>query len=137
MGSNPIWESDFFRVLQGFSMYLYLHVVSLIILSCQLVFLISFIHVRKISLSFADDDSVYLKAVLRLRSVTFTSELSNLLSNRSRSLAGLLEGEIMRLYKRVPDVRDVNVVAFRCVSALVCSKIISLFDSEIEILAVM
>ena len=117
-------------------MYLHLHVAPLIILSCQLVFL-SFIHVRKISLSFADDDSVYLKAVLRLRNLTFTPELSNLLSNRSRSLAGLLEGKIMRLYKGVPDVRDVNVVAFRCVSALVSSKIIFLLNSEIEILALM
>jgi len=60
-----------------------------------------------------DDDSVYLKAVLRLRDKTFTPDLSDLLSNRSRSLAALLEGELMRLYKEVPDVRDVNVVAFR------------------------
>ena len=99
------------------------------------MFLINFIHVRKISLSFADDDSVYLKAVLRLRNETFTPELSDLLSNRSRSLAGLLEREIMRIYKGVPDVRDVNVVAFRWVCALEISKIIPLFNSEIEILA--
>ena len=70
---------------------------------------------ERFSLSFADDDSVYLKAVLRLRDKTFTPDLSDLLSNRSRSLAALLEGELMRLYKGVPDVRDVNVVAFRCV----------------------
>ena len=78
---------------------------------------------------------MYLKAVLRLRNETFTPELSDLLSNRSRALASVLEGKIMRIYKGVPDVRDVNVVAFRCVCALAISKIISLFNSEIEILA--
>ena len=100
--------------------------------SYELFFLI--IHVEKISLSCADDDSVYLKAVLRLRDEIFTRDLSDLSSNRSRSLSGILEGEIMRLYEGDPDVRDVNVVAFRCVRYLVISVIIILFSSEIEII---
>ena len=77
-----------------------------------------------------------MKAVLRLRDETFTSDLSDLLSNRSRSLAGLLEGKMMSLYKRVPDVRDVNVVAFRCVRSLVMSVIITLFSSKIDIIGI-
>jgi len=77
---------------------------------------------------------VYLKAVLRLRDETFTRDLSDLSSNRSRSLSGLLEREMMRLYKGVPDVRDVNVVAFRCVRSVAISVIIIFFNSEIEII---
>ena len=89
------------------------------------------LYVKLTQLSFTDDDVVYLKAVLRLHDEKFTPDLGNLLSHRSKSLAGRLEGEMMRLYNRVPEVRDVNVVAFRCVLSLVISVIITLLNSEI------
>lgn len=64
---------------------------------------------------------------MRLHDETFTPDLGNLLSHQSKSLAGRLEREIMRLYNRVPaEVRDVNVVAFRYVRSLVISVIITL-----------
>ncbi len=73
---------------------------------------------KKASISLADDDSAYLKAVLRLHDETYTADLSDPLSERFKSLAGFLEDQLMLIYKNVPDVRDVNVVAFRCV----CSR---------------
>lgn len=74
--------------------------------------------------------------VLRLRDEAYTPDLSDPLSNRFKSLAGLLETNLTRLYKDVPDVRDVNVVAFRCVRSLFISVIIALFNSEIEIIVI-
>ena len=69
---------------------------------------------------------------MRLHDETFTPDLRDLSSNRFKSLAGRLEAVMMRLYKGVPGVRDVNVVAFRFVRCLVISVIVTLFNSEIE-----
>ena len=70
---------------------------------------------QMMKISFADDDSSYLKAVLRLNDETYTADLSDPLSERFKSLAGFLEDQLMlNIYKDVPDVRKVNVVAFRC-----------------------
>lgn len=68
-----------------------------------------------VSKYFADDDSAYLKAVLRLKDLTYTSDLSDPLSERFKSLAGSLEDQLLILYKDIAEVRDVNVVGFRFV----------------------
>lgn len=66
-------------------------------------------------MSLSDDDPAYLKAVLRLNDETYTADLSDPLSERFKSLAGFLEEQLMLIYKDIVDVREVNVVAFRCV----------------------
>ncbi|XP_078348608.1 uncharacterized protein LOC144633639 [Oculina patagonica] len=72
----------------------------------------------RMSINLKDDDSAYLKAVLRLKDETYTADLSDPLSERFKSLAGFLEDQLMLNYKNVADVRDVNVVAFRKGSVL-------------------
>ncbi|KAJ7360286.1 Adhesion G protein-coupled receptor L3 [Desmophyllum pertusum] len=67
----------------------------------------------RMRINLKDDDSAYLKAVLRLKDLTYTSDLSDPLSERFKSLAGSLEDQLLILYKDVAEVRDVNVVGFR------------------------
>ncbi|KAL9989371.1 hypothetical protein ACROYT_G003913 [Oculina patagonica] len=75
----------------------------------------SFMRMR---INLKDDDSAYLKAVLRLHDEKYTVDLSDPLSGRFKSLSGFLEDQLMLIYKNVADVRDVNVVAFRKGSVL-------------------
>ena len=64
---------------------------------------------------FVDKESAFLKAVLRLTAVPFAAELKDPLSEEFKTLAGLLEQQMMSVYRDVADVRDVSVAGFRYV----------------------
>ena len=65
--------------------------------------------------SFADDDTAYIKAVLRLTDKQFTAELNDPSSKAFKNLSALLEEGMKAVYRTVVDFRDVNVVGFRYV----------------------
>lgn len=65
--------------------------------------------------SFADDDTAYIKAVLRLTDKQFAAELNDPSSKAFKNLSALLEEGMKAVYRTVVDFRDVNVVGFRYV----------------------